>query len=281
MALLAHSLLILGSCLLITALRPVWKLILQLPSGQIQNLWKLLSILIYIFIAGYIVYSFVLWGEFNHLTDLIVPTIFFFGAIFVLLVSALSLSTTNDVKRVLTLEYESTTDSLMGVYNRRYLEKRLQEEFVRSKRYQFPLSILLLDIDHFKSVNDHWGHPVGDIVLKNLAALITEKVRDSDVVARYGGEEILIILPHTKESNAMILAERLRQAIEFTELVKPEENDQRSSIKITVSLGVAAQIPAMTAYQQLIKQADKALYFAKERGRNRVVKCEKTDSEDC
>jgi len=279
MSILASSLLVLGTLILLCSLRPVWQLILQLPQGRNRDFWRLLSVLIYFFIGGYIFYSYFFWGEQSQWIDLIVPLIFFFGAIFVLLVSLLSLTTTKDIKRIFTLEYESTTDSLMGIYNRRYLEKRLHEEFFRSKRYEFPLSLLLLDIDHFKKVNDSYGHQVGDLVLRRLAELIVSTVRDSDVVARYGGEEVLLILPHTKGSNAELLAERLRFAVENTLLVKAEENDRKNDLQITVSIGVSTLASAMTNGQQLVKQADKALYFAKERGRNKVVSCPNVESD--
>jgi diguanylate cyclase (GGDEF)-like protein len=273
MNIMASSLLLLGSLILVLSVWPVWQLIFQLPEGSNRNFWRLLSVLLYFFIGGYLVYSYFFWGDHEQLVDLIVPVIFFFGAIFVLLVSALSLATTKDIKRIFTLEYESTTDSLMGIYNRRFLERRLHEEFFRSKRYDFPLSILMLDIDHFKKVNDQYGHPTGDLILKRLAELMVVTVRESDVVARYGGEEMLLILPHTKGSNAQLLAERLRFAVENTVLVKDDEHEGRGDLQITVSIGVATMAVDLTSSQQLVKQADRALYFAKERGRNMVVSC--------
>jgi diguanylate cyclase (GGDEF)-like protein len=279
MSLFASSLLILGSLTLLLSLWPVWQLIMQLPKGRNRDSWRLLSVLIYLFIGGYLLYSYFFWGEHQALIDLIVPLIFFFGAIFVLLVSTLSLSTTKDIKRIFTLEYQSTTDSLMGIYNRRFLEKRLHEEFFRSKRYQFPLSLLMLDIDNFKQVNDRYGHQTGDLVLKRLADLLVKTVRESDVVARYGGEEVLLVLPHTKGNNAKLLAERLRFAVENTIMVLNEENEGRGDLQITASLGVSSMTMEMTNCQQLIKQADKSLYFAKERGRNQVVACASIDAQ--
>lgn len=280
MELFAGLLLILGSALLLAAVWPVWRLILQLPPGGIRSSWRLLSVLLYFFIGGYLLYSFLFWGDHAQLTDLIVPLIFFFGAVFVLLVSTLSLTTANDIKRIFTLEYESTTDPLLGIYNRRYLEKRLHEEFFRSKRYGFPLSVLLLDIDHFKLVNDRWGHPIGDLILKRLATLIITTVREADVVARYGGEEILVILPHTAGGKSLLLAERLRAAIETFVMVTAEENDNQEEVTVTASLGVSMLVDSMTSCQQLVKQADKSLYFAKGRGRNMVVGCPHTEKQN-
>jgi len=128
--------------------------------------------------------------------DLIVPSVFFFGAGFVWLTATLSLHTAIDIRRVTVLEHENITDPLIGIYNRRYLDRRLQEEFIRARRYSLPLSVLLLDIDHFKRVNDAYGHQVGDLVLSYLGKLLLSAIRATDIIARYGGEEILIRSEH-------------------------------------------------------------------------------------
>ena len=158
MEIIARSLLVIGCMLLLAAVRPVWRLIEHLPSGTIRRLWCLLSILLSFFIAGYLAYTYYFWGAHAQSVDLIVPLIFFFGAVFVLLVSCLSLFTSNDIKRIFALEYESTTDPMLGIYNRRYFEKRLHEEFYRARRYAFPLSLIMLDVDDFKSVNEQQKH---------------------------------------------------------------------------------------------------------------------------
>lgn len=274
---LVQGLLVGGIILLLAAIVPVGRLILQLPAGPIRTWWRILSVLIYLFVGGYVGYGMLRWGDYNHLADLIVPLIFFFGAVFVLLVSKLSLSTANDIKRIFTLEYESTTDPLLGIYNRRYLEKRLHEEFFRSKRYEFPLSVVMIDIDHFKSVNDRFGHQVGDLVLRKLAELLKMTARESDVLARYGGEEFMLILPHTQGCDGCLLAERLRKAVEKAILLKAGETDAVVELRVTISLGVATLVDAQMDFQQLIRQADRSLYFAKGQGRNRVVGCPNSD----
>ncbi len=282
MELLKNLLLILGSVLLFVSIWPVLSLITQIPSGRIRRLWWLLSGLICLFLAGYIIYTLVFWGTYRSPADLIVPLIFFFGAIFVFLVSTLSLKTASDLKRIFVLEYESTTDSLMGIYNRRYLDRRLREEFFRSLRYGYPLSLVMIDIDHFKMVNDQWGHQVGDLVLKRLGDLIVNTVRNVDVVCRYGGEELLMILPHTEGSDAFIMAEKLRIKIERTEILTADKNRDHSPVKVTVSLGVASVLPEIESAHALLGQADKALYYAKQRGRNRTVCCADIQtSENC
>ena len=157
------------------------------------------------------------------------------------------------------------------MYNRRYLDRRLSEELQRARRYEVPFSIFLLDIDHFKKVNDIYGHQLGDMVLKTLRTVIVDSVRELDVVVRYGGEEILVILPSTKAAAARELAERLRQNIEETMMVEPDK--EQPAIYITVSIGVAGYqfSEEPDTANMIIQRADQALYQAKEQGRNRVV----------
>ena len=162
----------------------------------------------------------------------------------------------------------SQTDGLTGLDNRRYLEERLHEMFEHSLRLHEPLSVVMCDIDHFKSVNDTYGHLAGDAILRQFADLIKEQAREIDRVGRYGGEEFLIILPGTVLDAAVTFAERVRERIESHEFVYEHER-----IKRTVSCGVAAwPHPRISSRDQLIRSADDALYVAKERGRDRVVR---------
>jgi len=160
----------------------------------------------------------------------------------------------------------SITDTLTGVYNRRYLSQRLEEEFRISQRHHSSLSALIVDIDHFKSINDEFGHQIGDEALTHVANSLKEQVRDSDLLARFGGEEFVIVLPHTSQKDAMIVAEKLRKTI--ASLVINSMGDR----KITISIGVAT-MPELNANHsdELLGAADRALYLAKEQGRNRVV----------
>lgn len=267
---LGEGLVLVGTIVLIAALFRVRQLVAQLPIGQIRRRWYGLTGLILAFLTGYIFYAFAFWEHHSEWWDLIVPIIFFFGAIFVWLVTVLSLQTAIDIRRVTILEQENITDPLIGIYNRRYLDRRLVEECARAQRYSLPLSLLLLDIDLFKRVNDTHGHQVGDAVLNYLGRLILNAVRASDIVARYGGEEILIITPHTSATIAAELAERIRKHIETHELVLTDERGQRKSICITVSIGVATLNSKMKDCQHLVELADQALYRAKQEGRNRV-----------
>jgi len=158
-------------------------------------------------------------------------------------------------------------DGLTGIYNRRYLDSRLTEEIERSRRHGNPLSILLLDIDHFKKINDTHGHLCGDYALRKISELLQELVRTSDILGRYGGEEFLCILPETPHEQAVVLAERCREQI-ATKPLACEDHQAR----ITISIGVTGQHRDDTL-DSIIKRADDALYQAKREGRNRVCNC--------
>ena len=177
-----------------------------------------------------------------------------------------SLKEANDEIRIL-----SITDALTGIYNRGYLNERLPQEIKRSIRYQRSLSIIITDIDHFKYVNDTYGHLAGDTVLKGFVQCILASVRDQiDWTARYGGEEFLVVLPETNFSGAKLLAERLREAVS-----QEHHAVNGEKIRITASFGVTGFSPEtlksrMTA-EKMLHQADESLYRAKHQGRDRVV----------
>ncbi len=175
---------------------------------------------------------------------------------------ALELKRANDSLRELTLR-----DSLTSLYNHRYFQDSLEAEIEKSIRYNHPLSILLLDIDFFKAINDNYGHPMGDYVLTDISNLLVKLVRNCDVVARYGGEEFGIILPETATTGAKVLAQRVRRGIEQHTMTSGNE-----SFSVTVSVGLVATEPGETdrSRKALISQCDKALYAAKRNGRNRV-----------
>jgi len=165
----------------------------------------------------------------------------------------------------------SITDPLTGCHNRGYLNEKFPQELLRARRYSHPLSILLADIDHFKKVNDTYGHQAGDEVLKTFAQCIQQQIRKKiDWVVRYGGEEFLLILPETRSLGALSMAERLRKAIEGTVI-----SVGHTDIRITASFGGACatfedkSIKSITM-DQLVNLADEKLYQSKEKGRNQV-----------
>jgi diguanylate cyclase (GGDEF)-like protein len=158
-------------------------------------------------------------------------------------------------------------DELTGIYNRRTMFDLLTSELERSKRYQRFLSILMMDIDHFKNVNDQFGHSFGDHVLREFVKRVDQTLRSNDTLCRYGGEEFCAILPETNAENAMKVGERVRLSIDQIPFsIKKEE------ISITLSIGVTTLIPlSHISASQLLEFSDKALYQAKEKGRNQVV----------
>lgn len=269
---IANGLVVFGIGILLFSFRPIRKLMALLPRGRLRFSWYILSVLIFSFIVGYGAYIPAFWGTHEKLADLVVPVVFFLGACFVLVVNILSLETTRDTRHMSVLEQESITDSLMGIYNRRYLERRLTSEVARASRYGMPLSVLLLDIDHFKAINDSHGHQVGDVVLAELAQLIVNTVRTTDIVTRYGGEEIMVIAPSTPLKTAANLAERLRKIIEHKLFDVPTKLHRKlKTLHITVSVGVACFGQNASDFQSLIQSVDEALYRAKKKGRNCVI----------
>jgi diguanylate cyclase (GGDEF)-like protein len=159
----------------------------------------------------------------------------------------------------------ATTDGLTGLYNRRHFYQLGDREYIRSHRYNRPLSLLMLDIDHFKNINDTYGHLVGDEVLKNVAQTCLVRVRGGDVVGRYGGEEFTILLSETNEASAVILAERLRETVSETSF-----ETEKGIVKVTISIGVASIDIDCTNLEDLFRHSDQALYAAKNAGRNCV-----------
>ncbi|MBD3288398.1 diguanylate cyclase [candidate division KSB1 bacterium] len=162
----------------------------------------------------------------------------------------------------------SITDELTGLYNRRYLNQRLEREVVRAKRYKRPLTAIMIDIDYFKNFNDLNGHLLGDEILKKVAVILENNIRKADILARYGGEEFILLLPEITKSQAFRVAEKLRQTVESAHF--PEEHNQPNN-RITISLGIATLLEDTFSAEELLDFADKALYEAKKLGRNQVV----------
>lgn len=173
------------------------------------------------------------------------------------------------------------TDALTGWYNRRYLEDRMFGELARAQRNQQPIVCLLIDIDHFKRVNDSHGHLAGDAVLREIAQRVARKLRTSDVAARFGGDELAVLLPNTKTSEARHLAERIRRTVSDA----PIEAKPGHEMDFTLCIGIAGMIPELSTSnlellrERLLERADAALYRAKSAGRNRVELYPDSESE--
>ena len=159
----------------------------------------------------------------------------------------------------------TTVDGLTQISNKRFFMETLEREIARGQRYQRPLSLVIFDLDHFKLINDTYGHLAGDYVLKSLASAVKQRIRREDVFARYGGEEFAIVLPEIALSTAVTFAEKIRQLVE-----QHEFRFEKSRIPVTISVGVAGTEGQQVDGETLIKQADEHLYAAKAGGRNQV-----------
>jgi diguanylate cyclase (GGDEF)-like protein len=163
------------------------------------------------------------------------------------------------------MEKLATIDGLTQIANHRKFQDIVTTELERSQRYTTPMTLLLMDIDHFKKFNDTYGHPVGDLVLQMVAKTLQASIRNTDYCARYGGEEFVVVLIQADESQSRILAERIRKAVEGLQI----HNDGKE-LRVTVSIGSATYPYDAQSKQELIDNADKAMYASKQNGRNRV-----------
>jgi diguanylate cyclase (GGDEF)-like protein len=167
------------------------------------------------------------------------------------------------------LRYQSLRDPLTRLYNRRYLQESLEKELDRAQRKQQFIGIIMIDIDHFKNFNDAYGHSVGDLVLKEVGNYLLSQIRQYDLACRYGGEELVIVMPDVAIGDTVMRAEEIRAGIKQLKL----EYDEQELESITVSIGVSCFPDDGITSEQLIQAADKALYQAKEQGRDRVKRC--------
>ena len=165
------------------------------------------------------------------------------------------------------LSENSARDTLTGLYNRWYVMDKIDAEINRSLRHGAPLSLMMLDIDHFKRINDTWGHTAGDQVLQHVGKVLRDSCRVYDVPGRYGGEEFCILLPETRMDNTTVVANRIRERLEMTDMEVPG-----ASVAVTASIGIAALEGGSDVITGagLIDRADRALYSAKDHGRNRI-----------
>jgi len=269
-ALLTKTLVLAGALILMGALMITRRLITALPVSTVRNRWHILLALIVIFIVGYLAYTWAFWDSATDTFDLIVPGVFFLGACFVWLTVTLALQTTESFKRLNLLERENIIDPLTGVYNRRFLDCRLNEEVARASRHEQPLTVLLIDIDKFKLVNDNHGHQIGDQVLVIFAKLIKQKLREPDILVRYGGEEFMVIAPHTNGQGGAELANRLRVKIAAHRFLLTNVGGGTLELSLTCSIGVANLCEEIDCTEKLVHVVDQNLYRAKRDGRNRV-----------
>lgn len=206
------------------------------------------------------------WGgsileDFIVINGVMIP----FAAVGVIISRVTEASVWRAFKLELQMQVEARHDVLTGCLNRRYITQLATQEVSRSTRHNHVFTVLLMDLDHFKKVNDTYGHAAGDQALKSFAEICRNNVRTSDSVARFGGEEFLVLLPDTDASHAKILAERIRSNTELAMV-----HSEGISFKITVSIGIAQFAGGSDPFEQIVARADTALYRAKANGRNRV-----------
>lgn len=255
-----------GMALLIAALIPFRAIGRALNGGPLHSRWQRLNWLITAFVFSYLVLGVIhVLQQPITLVDVLIGLIMMAGGGFVLAVAKLSEATTSDLVKIAVLERDLMRDPLTGTFNRRYLDSRLEEEISRARRSGLPLSALMIDLDHFKEINDLYGHLVGDQVLRHVSSLIVSQVRINDMVVRYGGEEFVVIAPDSSLEDVTRLAERLLQNLRRHDVILSGEK----SVRVTASIG-AAQLEAHEARSAFLRRADDALYEAKRAGRDRL-----------
>ena len=253
--------------LLLASLFPIRWIYQMLPRGFARSTWRSMSILILLSAVGVTVFLHINSTEGpNHHEDWLVSLVFLAGSIFVVTVCTLALSTAKDLSKIAALEFAAIVDPVTELFNRRHIMALLDAQCQLSSEHNSPFSILLIDIDNFKAINDTFGHRAGDIVLKELGRVIARIIPDYRCIGRYGGEEFLVILPQSASSDAWVVAERLRSAVQST-MVTYEAKPISSP---TISIGIATAFGWKETSEDLIEIADGALYSAKASGRNRV-----------
>jgi diguanylate cyclase (GGDEF)-like protein len=267
---LVIALLLFALAVLAAALWPMGRLMAQLPSGALRTQWRVLAGLVLFFMAGYFAYLAAFWQRAESLRDLLVPVLFLGCACFVWIGTRSSLATVLNLRHLSSLDRAQVTDALTGLHSRHYLDALMRQEMQRVKRHGLAVSVLLLDIDRFADVNHNYGHAVGDEVLTEIGRILGASLRGSDLLVRYGGEEMVVLATHTPPAAALVVAERLRRDIEIGAR-KALRAAQGARHAITVSIGVAGREAGAQGAGDLFAMAEQALQTAKKQGRNRVA----------
>lgn len=250
---------------------PVWctillSVIISLIIGFITLKFASVSVMIFLTLLtymGYTIFTFQMMKHFNLWVDLVSPLIFA-TIVFIAMLIVKYLIKSKDFEQQYKL---ATTDGLTGLYNHRYFQEQMTNALEHAKRYETEFSLIIIDIDFFKKFNDSFGHQCGDRVLRAVAQTLKKNVRATDIVCRYGGEEMSIILPNIGHQDALFTAQKLCKMVSEKEI--HTNNDKTTNV--TISLGVATYPQDAQTTQDLIKAADERLYYAKEHGRNQAV----------
>ncbi len=275
--LLANILLISGIFLYAASLFTVQQLVKRLPLGEVRNNWKVLSFFIVGFMVGYTAYIFMLWtGKVPH-SGITFSSICFAAAAFVLLLCFLTYQTTRDIGEAIAMDQASIIDPILDIYNRRYFDRRIDEETQRSRRYNQPLSVILYEVDQFEAVVKQQGKLVGDVVLRKVSDFLVGSVRSSDIVARYDDHRIIVATTQTKPDMAVMLADRLRSEIEKLDILPSNENNSTDALRVTVTAGVSCVEDRTKSGFDLTEIAEKAMSRSSIEGQNRVYAYDAAD----
>lgn len=249
------------------------KLIKKISKHKSTN-WKLLlSLLLSTLITN--ISSILIILTFGSSNITIISTLLL-NMIYFNLYILITLRLVNDFKYINNLEQDNITDKLMGIYNRRYFDIAIEEKFNFCNNYNIPLSIIFIDIDNFKLINDNYGHLIGDEVLKHCATSVKKSIRTTDLFCRYGGEEVVIVCENTNLNGAYILAEKIRTIIENSPYIINESLNNNmiefgNKLFYTISIGISQNSKYTTNVKSLIEIADKNLYVAKQKGKNITI----------
>ncbi|MGH8119872.1 MAG: GGDEF domain-containing protein [Gammaproteobacteria bacterium] len=271
-ALITTTLALISTGLMVYSALLAVRILRHLPGSGFLKWWRLLLIVIIGIAACYLVFALTVIELGQVPLAHLIGVLLFFSAVFVLLTMQLFIHTFSSAGKSNWLHKESIIDAATGIYNLRYFEMRLVEEFDRSRRYNSPLTLLLVEIDNFKINTTSYGLSTSQMALVTICRLLKDHSRTSDILARYGGEQVVILLPNTALFNARKTAEKYRSVMEDKTL-DIDDDDSTTSVRLnfTVSIGIASLQNDIKRANELIRRADLALYKAKDRGRNRVA----------
>ncbi len=277
MYLLANILVLSGICLLVVSVFTSQQLIRKLPLGNVRHSWQMLNFLLVGSILGYAAYMLLLMTGQVSLASLEIPKLCFAAAAFILLLCYLTYQTTRDIREAIAMDLASIVDPILDIYNRRYFDRRIEEETQRSRRYNQPLSIILFEVDQFEAIANKQGRLVGDVVLRKVSDYLVGAVRSSDIVARYDEHRIVVATTQTKPDMAIMLADRLRGEIEKLELLPAGEQSAVDTLYATVTAGVSCVEDRIKSGFDLTDVAEKAMQRAESEGQNRVYAYDSAD----
>ncbi len=280
MFLLANILILCGISCFAASLFTIQHLIKKLPLGKVRNNWQILSFFIVGFIVGLSVYQVMMWTGKVELASITFPAVSLAVAAFVLLLCFLTYQTTRDIREAIAMDQASIIDPILDIYNRRYFDRRIDEETQRSRRYKLPLSLILFDIDDYSSVKDNHGKLVAEVVLRKVSDYVVNTVRSSDIVARFDEHKIVVGTTQTDEEMAKVLADRLRSEIAKLDVLPQHDQENTTALQITVSAGVSSVLDSVKTGFDLVDITEKALQQANKLGPNNVSTYDPTETNE-